>query len=210
MGRLAATRRWSGRRGSNPRLRPWQGRALPLSYSRPYWIEVYRDGMHWVNAIPAQSGPVKLSMPVARVRNGFRETPSGGQWTGSDWKYGLCGRARSSSRPVGSLPSTRITLTPIAREKNPISLHDVFFRVSGAWQSRRDSERDQQYRRSTSMHPSATPKVRTYRCWIVIRARFRSSSRSSLRVQRATRRPAFPRRACAECDRQPQRLLDCA
>ena len=25
---------WSGRRDSNPRLRPWQGRTLPLSYSR--------------------------------------------------------------------------------------------------------------------------------------------------------------------------------
>src|ERR1700730_2846540 len=25
---------WSGRRGANPRHRPWQGRALPLSYSR--------------------------------------------------------------------------------------------------------------------------------------------------------------------------------
>src|ERR1051325_7152426 len=27
--------RWSGKRDSNPRLRPWQGRTLPLSYSRP-------------------------------------------------------------------------------------------------------------------------------------------------------------------------------
>src|SRR5262245_64172898 len=27
---------WSGQRDSNPRLRPWQGRTLPLSYSRPY------------------------------------------------------------------------------------------------------------------------------------------------------------------------------
>ena len=27
-------RLWSGRRGSNPRPRPWQGRALPLSYTR--------------------------------------------------------------------------------------------------------------------------------------------------------------------------------
>jgi hypothetical protein len=27
-------RTWSGRRGSNPRPRPWQGRALPLSYTR--------------------------------------------------------------------------------------------------------------------------------------------------------------------------------
>ena len=26
--------RWSGKRDSNPRLRPWQGRTLPLSYSR--------------------------------------------------------------------------------------------------------------------------------------------------------------------------------
>ena len=30
---------WSGRRDLNPRLRPWQGRTLPLSYSRsPSWI----------------------------------------------------------------------------------------------------------------------------------------------------------------------------
>ena len=27
-------REWSGKRDSNPRLRPWQGRTLPLSYSR--------------------------------------------------------------------------------------------------------------------------------------------------------------------------------
>src|ERR1700689_4206449 len=29
-----AARNWSGRRDLNPRLRPWQGRTLPLSYSR--------------------------------------------------------------------------------------------------------------------------------------------------------------------------------
>src|SRR5439155_18370840 len=28
------SRIWSGRRDLNPRLRPWQGRTLPLSYSR--------------------------------------------------------------------------------------------------------------------------------------------------------------------------------
>ncbi len=37
---------WSGKRGSNSRPRPWQGRALPLSYSRIYIYdigsEVYR------------------------------------------------------------------------------------------------------------------------------------------------------------------------
>ena len=30
----AFVKSWSGRRGSNPRPRPWQGRALPLSYTR--------------------------------------------------------------------------------------------------------------------------------------------------------------------------------
>ena|SRR5690554_1533723 len=29
-----ASKLWSGKRGSNPRLQPWQGCALPLSYSR--------------------------------------------------------------------------------------------------------------------------------------------------------------------------------
>ncbi len=30
----AAIKKWSGKRELNPRLRPWQGRTLPLSYSR--------------------------------------------------------------------------------------------------------------------------------------------------------------------------------
>ena len=29
---------WSGKRDSNSRLRPWQGRALPLNYSRIYKV----------------------------------------------------------------------------------------------------------------------------------------------------------------------------
>jgi hypothetical protein len=32
--RFATQKFWSGRRDSNPRPRPWQGRALPLSYTR--------------------------------------------------------------------------------------------------------------------------------------------------------------------------------
>ncbi len=31
---------WSGRRDLNPRLRPWQGRTLPLSYSRPNIVSI--------------------------------------------------------------------------------------------------------------------------------------------------------------------------
>ncbi len=34
--------RWSGKRDSNPRLRPWQGRTLPLSYSRSQTFESSR------------------------------------------------------------------------------------------------------------------------------------------------------------------------
>ena len=33
-GKQVETEFWSGRRDLNPRLRPWQGRTLPLSYSR--------------------------------------------------------------------------------------------------------------------------------------------------------------------------------
>ena len=32
--RATLAKKWSGKRDSNPRLRPWQGRTLPLSYSR--------------------------------------------------------------------------------------------------------------------------------------------------------------------------------
>jgi hypothetical protein len=32
--RSIRSNKWSGKRDSNPRLRPWQGRTLPLSYSR--------------------------------------------------------------------------------------------------------------------------------------------------------------------------------
>src|SRR5258708_34832283 len=31
---VKSAKSWSGRRDSNPRPRPWQGRALPLSYTR--------------------------------------------------------------------------------------------------------------------------------------------------------------------------------
>src|ERR1700737_1969920 len=34
---------WSGRRDSNPRPRPWQGRALPLSYTRILWRRLRAD-----------------------------------------------------------------------------------------------------------------------------------------------------------------------
>ena len=42
---------WSGKRDSNPRLRPWQGRTLPLSYSRP------RQNP----SVPQRSPPIKTA-----------------------------------------------------------------------------------------------------------------------------------------------------
>ncbi len=41
---------WSGRRDLNPRPSPWQGDALPLSYSRLVQIAVYRSSMAWSTA----------------------------------------------------------------------------------------------------------------------------------------------------------------
>jgi hypothetical protein len=41
---LCRQKKWSGKRDLNPRLRPWQGRTLPLSYSRSakvYYLAVY-------------------------------------------------------------------------------------------------------------------------------------------------------------------------
>ncbi len=39
---------WSGRRDLNPRLRPWQGRTLPLSYSRSAKL-IINEGCGWGN-----------------------------------------------------------------------------------------------------------------------------------------------------------------
>ena len=40
---LCRQKKWSGKRDLNPRLRPWQGRTLPLSYSRStIWYEFYK------------------------------------------------------------------------------------------------------------------------------------------------------------------------
>src|SRR2546423_626966 len=48
-----ASEGWSGKRDSNPRLRPWQGRTLPLSYSRPNAQSTTRSG--WLSSGAARS-----------------------------------------------------------------------------------------------------------------------------------------------------------
>src|SRR6266852_3801157 len=54
---------WSGRRDLNPRLRPWQGRTLPLSYSRS------DDGI--IN-YAAEGLTARLSVPGVPLRVFFR------------------------------------------------------------------------------------------------------------------------------------------
>src|SRR2546421_8497218 len=41
--KLQRSETWSGKRDSNPRPRPWQGRALPLSYSRVSSSRAFTD-----------------------------------------------------------------------------------------------------------------------------------------------------------------------
>src|ERR1700757_2745954 len=54
---------WSGRRDSNPRPRPWQGRALPLSYTRVR-ANPYHSGGGGLQAL-AQPRQAAASCPMA-------------------------------------------------------------------------------------------------------------------------------------------------
>ena len=67
-------RSWSGKRDLNPRLRPWQGRALPLSYSReePHFC-CPSSGAHCIDA----TLPVNLCVASfgAHVHIGRRRLP---------------------------------------------------------------------------------------------------------------------------------------
>jgi hypothetical protein len=91
--------RWSGRRDLNPRLRPWQGRTLPLSYSRSAAIIINEASERGkINAITTGKArgthrppPVRLLFceprrpgPLGRVQKHFRstrgETPSESPW----------------------------------------------------------------------------------------------------------------------------------
>jgi 5-methylcytosine-specific restriction endonuclease McrA len=62
---------WSGRRDLNPRLRPWQGRTLPLSYSRSF----------------SHSTALAHLLPIHCTRTGTRSS--------------CCSSASATSRPFG-------------------------------------------------------------------------------------------------------------
>src|SRR5690349_16382552 len=56
---------WSGKRDSNPRLRPWQGRTLPLSYSRPRRNLSVPHGIRLIKNSTARSAWLK-TLPASR------------------------------------------------------------------------------------------------------------------------------------------------
>lgn len=75
--RSAASQRseiWSGRRDSNPRPQPWQGCALPLSYTRSHgrWPQRRAYMAEVKNECNRNSGPLRspAAMEPSRVRQG--------------------------------------------------------------------------------------------------------------------------------------------
>src|SRR5207302_9298919 len=74
--RSGNVRIWSGRRDLNPRLRPWQGRTLPLSYSRSA-KPIINDRLGRSNARlqKAQTGVVSLNLCQPSTQ--FCAAPSG-------------------------------------------------------------------------------------------------------------------------------------
>ena len=57
------TWKWSGKRDLNPRPSPWQGDALPLSYSRPLQ---YRRGTDFTECRMLCQGAIRRSRPALR------------------------------------------------------------------------------------------------------------------------------------------------
>ena len=79
---------WSGRRDLNPRPSPWQGDALPLSYSRIRPEAVYRPVPCLVNARRPgrRCGDRPRLPPVGRAcPPWYRPEDGGGQWVGNDF-----------------------------------------------------------------------------------------------------------------------------
>src|SRR5437763_5454673 len=78
---------WSGRRGSNPRLSPWQGDALPLSHSRLYtalaWIKISYQRC-FVNGLMSYSLLLESSSnELAVIEVGIEATLREQTWMGS-------------------------------------------------------------------------------------------------------------------------------
>ena len=85
---------WSGRRDLNPRLRPWQGRTLPLSYSR-----LFSHSTALAHFLPIHCTRKSLPLIGARLFSAARPTPARQEMPTDDLERSSpCGcRARSRS-----------------------------------------------------------------------------------------------------------------
>src|SRR5712692_3352448 len=66
---------WSGRWDSNPRPRPWQGRALPLSYTRI--LAAHGRWLSYAKRRPAWQ-PIAGALPLPACRERSARVASGG------------------------------------------------------------------------------------------------------------------------------------
>ena len=99
-------RSWSGKRDSNPRLRPWQGRTLPLSYSRP----------------PRSADRTTANTAQTTSVDADADRRSGRRWT--DWaqiRLQSCRFGRNSTATTVLMPSplTQVTYTGSGGVRGP-------------------------------------------------------------------------------------------
>ena len=103
---------WSGKRDSNPRLRPWQGRTLPLSYSRSALLQKIAYHLDRV----ASSGPKpsrNQSEPTIEFQNRHfepRSRPQVGR-SSQDRPISTAGRKASAGAASSGDPIRRSTRT---------------------------------------------------------------------------------------------------
>ena len=97
---------WSGKRGLNPRPQPWQGCALPLSYSR------------YAAAIRHQRQPVCRSSPSERKADGRTAGRRGCAtfcWSGRTGSAGVspaCGPKARFLYPLACIPVSLVRVAP--------------------------------------------------------------------------------------------------
>src|SRR5206468_4973648 len=97
--RAADEKDWSGKRDSNPRLRPWQGRTLPLSYSRPSRQSTTRPGLASSRQRVRRFGTAK-AVPYTRcpTRGALHAVPCSGALHAVPYTWPSCGAYNRTAR----------------------------------------------------------------------------------------------------------------
>src|SRR5256712_4556762 len=137
-------RDWSGKRDSNPRPRPWQGRALPLSYSRATAVDLItisagarsqdvggvlrRHRVDEKAAAPLEAGDTRelgndLQMPVERLEvalaKGRRVQHEVERWIAQDVIHAAQELAEDFGEPAQFLLGRILERRPVAHGEEP-------------------------------------------------------------------------------------------